>query len=56
MKTKDQERYDKQMKELETKGFFMLDNGLKSSEVRGPLKDDLRPKRPANVAIYFVGQ
>lgn len=55
MQVEDKERYVKQMKMLEKKGFFVFENGMKSSEVRDPLKEDLRPKRPANAAIFFVG-
>ena len=55
MAVKDKERYTKQMQLLEKKGYFMLESGLKSSDVREPNKDDLKPKRPANPAIYFVG-
>jgi len=32
MNTKDQARYDKQLAELNKKGFFMMEDGSKSSE------------------------
>lgn len=33
---KDKKRFDEQTEMLKTQGFFMLNNGLKSNEIRVP--------------------
>lgn len=65
--TDDKVRFDKQTKELETKGFFKMDDGTKSTDPanahlakkdKTKSKDDdepeaLQPKRPMSAYMYF---
>ena len=58
---KDQERHDRQMKELEEKGFFMNEDGTKSTEAdvdpkKRFGKDVLLPKRPLSAYLFFTGE
>lgn len=48
-------RFEMQQKMLTSKGYFMLDDGKKSSEVRKPTKDDIRPKKAASAWTHFIG-
>jgi len=55
----DEERYQKQMKELETKGFFTNTDGVKSSEMECDAKkkygkDIVMPKKVMSAYLYFT--
>ena len=55
MSLKDRERYAEQLQSLAKKGYFILDNGMKSCDTRSPKKTDLRPKQQTLAALFFVG-
>lgn len=52
----DKKRHERQLLELSKKGYFMLPNGQKSSDIRKPLKDDPRPKRVISAYTLYVAE
>jgi len=52
--TQDKVRHDDQMKSLSSKGYFLLPDGKKSSEMHKGSKSDLKPKRVASSYMLFL--
>ena len=55
----DEQRYQKQLKELDTKGYFINDDGVKSTDVmidpkKKYGKDCVVPKRPISAYLAFT--
>lgn len=50
----DKGRYEDQMKALEFKGYFMMADGKKSSDLHKAEKDDIRPKNTTSAYSYFL--
>lgn len=55
----DEERYKRQLAELEEKGFFITDDGTKSTEVKVDLKKmfgdtALLPKKPLSAYLFYT--
>lgn len=57
LENQDKERYNKQMAEIDSKGYFLLGDGSKSTSVRNWSKEDqatiLLPKKPASPYNIF---
>jgi hypothetical protein len=49
----DKERYAKEFTDLQTKGYFMLPDGRKSSEVRVPQEGEPMPKATLSAYMYY---
>ena len=59
MQKNDQERYEKQLKEFESKGFFTNEDGTKALETDPKKKygkNVVLPKKPKNVYSIFVAK
>ena len=61
MAEKDQKRYEKQLADLEKKGFFMTEDGVKSTDLPVDArkkwgKDVVEPKRPMSAYNAFQGK
>ena len=54
--TADKKRVESQLRDIATKGYFLLETGQKSCEVRAIQKTDLKPKRAGSAYTFFVAE